>query len=52
MTPTATYEKRLFIVRDDGVIFGDGGHLPLEKLALELVLPEIPWLKSCSLHRD
>ena len=40
--PLASFEKRLFIVRDDGVIFGEGGHLPLEKLALEIVLPEIP----------
>lgn len=40
--PLQSTEKRLFIVRDDGVIFGDGGHVPLEKLGLELSLPEIP----------
>jgi len=40
--PLESHEKRLFIMRDDGVIFGDGGQLPLEKLGLEIILPEIP----------
>jgi len=40
--PLQRHEKRLFIVRDDGVIFGDGGQQPLAKLNLELALPEIP----------
>ena len=40
--PLERYEKRLFIVRDDGTIFGDGGHRPMEQLSLEIILPEIP----------
>lgn len=40
--PLQSYEKRLFVVRDDGLIFGDGGQQPLEKLGLEVLLPEIP----------
>jgi hypothetical protein len=40
--PRQSTEKRLFIVRDDGVIFGDGGHLPWEQLGLEVLLPETP----------
>ncbi|MBK8985359.1 MAG: DUF3854 domain-containing protein [Chloroflexi bacterium] len=40
--PRQSHEKRLFIIRDDGVIFGEGGQKPHDKLALELVLPEIP----------
>ena len=40
--PQQSFEKRLFILRDDGIIFGDGGHQPLENLPLEVYLPEIP----------
>ena len=40
--PLERFEKRLFILREDGIIFGDGGQAPLEKLPLEIYLPEIP----------
>jgi hypothetical protein len=40
--PLQSYEKRLFVVRDDGVVFGTGGHRSLDQLALEVVLPEVP----------
>jgi len=33
---------RLFVVRDDGITFGDGGDAPLDDLGLDVVLPEIP----------
>jgi len=34
--------QQLLIVRDDGVVFGDGGHKPFADLGLEIRLPEIP----------
>jgi hypothetical protein len=40
--PKVTTEQRLLIVRDDGVVFGDGGHKPLDELGLETRLPEVP----------
>lgn len=41
--PKVTNERRLFIVRDDGKIFGDGnGCEPMANLGLEAHLPEIP----------
>lgn len=40
--PEVTTEQRLFIVRDDGVIFGDGGQHPLSDLGVDVHLPEIP----------
>jgi hypothetical protein len=40
--PEVTTEQRLFIIREDGVVFGDGGHKPLADLGLEVRLPEIP----------
>jgi hypothetical protein len=40
--PEVTTEQRLFIVRDDGVVFGDGGHKPLADLGLDVRLPEMP----------
>jgi hypothetical protein len=40
--PIVTTERRLFIVRDDGRIYGDGGDASLEELALEVHLPEVP----------
>ncbi|MGH7965778.1 MAG: hypothetical protein ACRERD_28840, partial [Candidatus Binatia bacterium] len=40
--PQVTTERRLLIVRDDGHVFGDGGDEPLEKLGIEVHLPEIP----------
>jgi hypothetical protein len=40
--PEVTTEQRLFIVRDDGVVFGDGGHKPFADLGLDIQLPEIP----------
>jgi hypothetical protein len=41
-TPEVTTEQRLLIVRDDGVVFGDGGAKPLTDLGLDVRLPEIP----------
>ena len=40
--PIQTTERRLFVVRDDGVIFGDGGHRPLVEMGVDVQLPEIP----------
>jgi hypothetical protein len=40
--PKVTVERRLLVVRDDGRVFGEGGDAPLEKLGLEVHLPEIP----------
>lgn len=40
--PEVTTETRLFVVRDDGVIFGEGASAPLEALGFEVVLPEVP----------
>ena len=40
--PSVKTQQRLFIVRDDGRLFGDGGDEPLENLGMEMHLPEIP----------
>lgn len=40
--PLERYERRLFVVRGDGVIFGDGGHQSLNNLGIEVNLPETP----------
>lgn len=40
--PEVTTEKRLFIVRDDGRIFGPGGDAGLDALGAEVRLPEMP----------
>jgi len=41
--PIVTNERRLFIVRDDGTIFGDGvGCKRLESLGIDIHLPEMP----------
>ena len=40
--PIQTNEQRLFVVRDDGCIFGPGGHKSLEELGLDVRLPEVP----------
>jgi hypothetical protein len=40
--PIVTTGKQLFIVRDDGVIFGEGGNRPLEDIGLDIHLAEIP----------
>lgn len=40
--PIVQHERRLFIVRDDGTIFGDGGHKPIAELGIDIRLPEIP----------
>jgi hypothetical protein len=40
--PRVTTETRLFIVRDDGVIFGDGGDKAIEDLGFAATLPEVP----------
>ena len=38
--PLIEHEERTFVVRDDGVIFGDGGDYPLDELGLVINLPE------------
>lgn len=40
--PLVASETRLFLIRNDGVVFGDGGNQPLSALGLEVHLPEIP----------
>lgn len=40
--PHVETTTRLFIVRDDGVIFGSGGDKPVDELGMEIILPEIP----------
>ena len=40
--PLQRFEKRLFILRNDGVTFGDGAQQPLDNLPLEVYLPEVP----------
>ena len=40
--PLESIEKRMFIVRDDGLTFGDGGQQPMNSLELVVILPEIP----------
>jgi len=40
--PIVTTARQLFIVRDDGVIFGEGGNRPLEDIGLDIHLTEIP----------
>jgi hypothetical protein len=40
--PEVTTSQRLFIVRDDGRVFGPGGDEPLNALDLTVSLPEIP----------
>lgn len=43
--PLVQTGSRLFVVRDDGVLFGDdgaGGDAPLDDLGLDVVLPERP----------
>jgi hypothetical protein len=40
--PIVRTERRQFVVRDDGVIFGDGGDRPIEELGLEVAIPSAP----------
>jgi len=40
--PEVRNEIRLFVVRDDGALFGDGGDQPLESLGFDVLLSEIP----------
>ena len=40
--PIVTTARQLFIIRDDGVIFGEGGNRPLEDIGLDIHLVEIP----------
>jgi hypothetical protein len=40
--PEVTKEQRLFIVRDDGTVFGAGGNEDIDALGLDVKLPEIP----------
>jgi hypothetical protein len=40
--PKVTHDRALFIVRDDGVIFGDGGDSPFPDLGAQVELPTMP----------
>ena len=40
--PIVETKRRQFVVRDDGVIFGDGGDKPIEELGLEVAIPSVP----------
>jgi hypothetical protein len=40
--PRVTRSRRLFVVRDDGIIFGGGADHPLDDLGLDVSLPEVP----------
>jgi hypothetical protein len=40
--PMVSAENRLFIVSQDGLIFGEGGDRPLDELPFQVRLPEIP----------
>ena len=39
--PKITIEERLLVLRDDGVVFGEGGDRPMEDTGLLVALPEI-----------
>jgi Domain of unknown function (DUF3854) len=40
--PVETTGQRMFIIRDDGAIFGEGGTYPIEELGINIRLSEIP----------
>jgi hypothetical protein len=40
--PVESTGQRMFIVRDDGTIFGEGGTYPMEELGINVRLQEIP----------
>jgi len=40
--PIVATTRRLLLVRDDGVIFGEGGDRPMSECGAEVMLPEIP----------
>lgn len=40
--PKVTNQRRLFVLRDDGRVFGAGGDAPLEELGFEVQLPDLP----------
>lgn len=40
--PRVTSERRLYVVRGDGRIFGAGGHDPIEAIGADVHLPEVP----------
>ena len=40
--PLVQTRLRLFVIRDDGVLFGPGGDAPLSDLGLDVTLPEMP----------
>lgn len=40
--PKITTERRLFIIRDDGAVFGDGVDRPIEELGLDVVISSTP----------
>lgn len=40
--PKTITSQRLFIIRSDGVIFGEGASEPIEKLGIDVCLTEIP----------
>src|SRR5687767_11809836 len=35
-------ERRLYVVRDDGAVYGDGAGRPIEALGLEVAMPDPP----------
>ncbi len=45
--PRVVEEKRLFIVRDDGVLFGEPGSEPVSSLPFSVQLPETPPRERC-----
>lgn len=40
--PIVKTERRQFVVRDDGAIFGAGGDTPIEELGLAVAIPSVP----------
>jgi hypothetical protein len=40
--PVSVTGQELYVVRDDGRIYGPGGDQPLEELPIDVLLPEIP----------
>lgn len=40
--PNTVEERRLLVMREDGMTFGEGGLEPMKKLGINVLLPEIP----------
>lgn len=41
-SPIVETKRRTFVVRDDGLVFGDGGDKPLDELSIEVKLNDAP----------